>query len=95
MRLFAAERDLSDVANDESAVVLVLANAIGIQLAQVAEVAHGEAGMTDGEIKEQLLSQAEGVARVGAAQVVVEVTTVEDVVVALSILGHEGETQKG
>ena len=58
---------MSDVANDESAVVLVLANAIGVQLAQVAKVAHREAGVTDGEIKEQLLSQAEGVAWVGAA----------------------------
>ena len=85
----------ADIADDERAAVLVLLDAVGLQLAQVTEVAHAQPGAADGDVDGERLAQGEGVARMCGPEIVVVVATVEEVVVTLSILRHESHTEQG
>ena len=84
-----------DITNDERAGVLVLLDVIDMELTKVGEVTEGEGGVTDGNVNGKELAEGEGVAKVGGAYVVIVVPTVEQVVVALSVLRHEGGAEQG
>lgn len=85
----------SDITNDKRTAVLVLLDVIDVELAQVGEVTEGEGGVADGNVNGKELAEREGVAEVGGAYVVIVVPTVEQVVVTLSVLRHEGGSKQG
>ena len=73
----------------------MLLDVVDVELAQVGEVAEGEGGVADGNVNGKELAEGEGVAKVGGADVVIVVPTVEQVVVTLSVLRHEGGSKQG
>ena len=68
---------------------------VDVELAQVGEVIEGEGGVADGNVNGKELAEGEGVAKVGGADVVIVVSTVEQVVVTLSVLRHKGGSKQG
>ena len=86
--------DFTGVTYDEGASVLMLLDSVCVELAQVAEIAEGDAGVAYGNVNGEELAQGEGIAQMGTTDVVVVVSTVEEVVVTLSVLGHKGSSQQ-
>ena len=83
------------IAYDEGTAILMLLDAVDLKLAQVGKIAKRKSNTTNGNVECQQLTQREGIAKVCSTNIVVVVPPIEDVVITLSVLGHEGCTEEG
>ena len=90
-----ADGEMADDAEEEGVGVAVVFQLVDVALANVAEVAHAQGGLAEGEVEGEEVAAAEGIEGMREADVVVVGAKGEQFVITLVVVGAEHETYEG